>query len=231
MPGASGAVAAIFEKEFRYLSRSGPMLFTLVMPVVILLLFRLAPTGSRHGDNFLVNAPDLAFPIGAAYTLLLVVNLVYNSLGPDAVGIQFFFASPVRFRDIMLAKNLAHASIVAMETFAVWLVVCLMFRPPSLGVTFATLAAMLYGAPVNLAGGICFSLYSPKKIDYGTFGRQRATGLTAKCQPCCASGRDGSRGPHLYGSAAAGKNLDCHACLSYFRRRGHYRLYAGSAAH
>jgi len=32
---------------------------------------------------------------------------------------------------------------------------------------------------VNLAAGNLLSLYTPKKIDYGTFGRQRASGTTA----------------------------------------------------
>ena len=44
----SGPVAAIFEKEIRYLSRSGPMLFTLIMPVFILFIFRLTPSTSHQ---------------------------------------------------------------------------------------------------------------------------------------------------------------------------------------
>ena len=50
LPGMSGAVAAIFEKEIRYLSRSGPMLFTLIMPVFILFIFRLTPSTSHRGS-------------------------------------------------------------------------------------------------------------------------------------------------------------------------------------
>jgi ABC-2 type transport system permease protein len=178
LPGLSAPVAAIFEKEFRYLSRSGPMLFTMIMPVVVLLIFRVTPSSSGNVDGFLVRAPDLAFPAGAAYALLVLTNLVYNNFGADAAGIQFFFAVPVRFREIVLAKNLAHAAVLTLETILVWLAVCFVFRRPSLDVTLATLAGLFFALLVNLTVGNLLSLASPKKIDFGTFGRQRASNTT-----------------------------------------------------
>jgi ABC-2 type transport system permease protein len=175
LPSVSGQVTAVFEKEFRYLSRSGPMLFTLVVPVLILVLFRLGPT--RPGVGPLGKGADLAFPFGAAYASLVLTNFVYNSFGAEGTGIQFLFASPVQFRQILLAKNLAHGAVVGLEMFLVWLAVCLVFQPPSIGVTFATLAAILFAVPVNFAVGNALSLISPKKIDFATFGRQRASGI------------------------------------------------------
>ena len=80
----SGATSAVLEKEVHYLSRSGPTLFTLVMPVVVLLIFRLSPGKSDSAGGLLGHAADLAFPLGAAYTLLILTNLVYNSFGADA---------------------------------------------------------------------------------------------------------------------------------------------------
>src|SRR6202044_382552 len=35
IPGVPGPISAVVEKEFHYLSRSGPMLFTFIMPVVV----------------------------------------------------------------------------------------------------------------------------------------------------------------------------------------------------
>lgn len=180
VPGVSGPVAAIFEKEFSYLSRSGPMLFTLIMPLVILLIFRLSPGRSGPGGgSFVVRAPDFAFPIGAAYALLMLTNLVYNNFGADGVGVQFYFVSPVRFREIVLAKNLVHATILAFEMILVWIVVCLLYRPPSLDYTLATIAGVLFAAPVNIMVGNLLSIYTPKKFDFGTFGKQRAASTTA----------------------------------------------------
>ncbi|MGH9717172.1 MAG: hypothetical protein ACRD4R_10665 [Candidatus Acidiferrales bacterium] len=186
LPGVSGPVAAVFEKEFRYLSRSSPMIFTLLMPIVILFIFRLdraATAGahshlSPHYHPVLFGVSQYAFPIGAAYALLILTNLIYNSLGADGGGVQMYYVAPVRFRDVLLGKNLIHAAVMALQTALLWVAARLMFGPTPLGIVLATLAALLFAAGVNFAVGDCLSLLSPKKIDLAVFGRQRAAGTT-----------------------------------------------------
>ena len=177
--GVPGSVSAVVEKELRYLLRSGPMLFTLVMPLVVLLIFRFTPGKSDSPGGIFAHASDLTFPVGAAYALLMLTNLVYNSFGPDAVGIQFFFVSPVRFRDILLGKNLAAAFVLAAEIALVWFGTCLMYRPPPWDVVVATVTGAFFALLVNLIAGNLLSAFTPKKIDFGTFGRQRASNATA----------------------------------------------------
>ena len=171
LPGVPGPVAAVFEKELRYLSRSGPMLFTLIVPLFMLAVFR----SSETTEGLFARAPGLTFPLGAAYSLLLLTNLSYNNFGADGGGTQFFFASPVRFRQIMLGKNLAHVAVFAVEVSLVLLGTCLLYRPPTLGVALATLAGILFVLPIDLAAGNLFSIYSPSRIEAGVFGRQRAS--------------------------------------------------------
>lgn len=178
-PGVSGPISAIVQKEFHYLSRSGPMLFTFVMPVVILLIFRFGAGKGGASGGVLAHASDLAFPVGAAYTLLILTNLVYNSFGGDAVGVQLFFMSPVQFREILMGKNLAHSLLMAIEIVLVYLATCFFYQPPSAAITLATLCGMAFALLVTLAAGDLMSLYSPKKVDYAVFGRQRASGATA----------------------------------------------------
>jgi ABC-2 type transport system permease protein len=182
LPGLSTPVAAVLEKEIRYVSRSGPMLFNLAMPLVLLIVFLLGPAGTvRHGGST-GHSPafaDYAFAIGVAYALLMLSNLTYNSFGVEGGGIQFYFVAPVHFRQIVLAKNLMHGLLLALETLLVWTTVCLVLHPPAIGVTLATLAAALFAALVNFTVGDLMSLYSPKKFDYAVFGRQRASGTTA----------------------------------------------------
>ena len=107
----------------------------------------------------------------------MLTNLVYNNFGGDAGGIQFFYASPVDFRDIVLAKNLTHAAVLAVE-LAAWIAVGFLYGRPALDVTVATLAGLLFAAPVNFSAGNLLSIYSPKKLDFSTFGRQRASQIT-----------------------------------------------------
>ncbi len=179
LPGFPAPVAAVFEKEVRYLLRSGPMLLTLVMPIFALLVFRFGGmNAARHSGYFIARTPNLAFPLAAAYTLLMLTNLVYNTFGGDAGGIQFFYASPVSFREIVLGKNLTHAGILIFEMVIAWVAVSFLYGRPALDITVATLAGLLFAAPVNFAVGNVLSLYSPKKLDYSKFGRQRASQVT-----------------------------------------------------
>jgi len=173
-------VAAVFEKEVRYLARSGPMLLTLVMPIFMLVVFRLGGHGSplQHQSNFLGRTPDMAFPGAAAYALLVLTNLVFNSFGGDAAGVQFFYASPVGFRQIILGKNLTHASILVANTALAWLAVSYFYGTPHLAVTIATVAGLLFAVPLNFAVGNLLSIYSPKKRDFAAFGRQNASQTT-----------------------------------------------------
>jgi ABC-2 type transport system permease protein len=179
LPGFTAPVAAVFEKEVHYLLRSGPMLLNLIMPLFVLVVFRFgAMNSARHSGIFVSHAPDMAFPAAVGYTLLMLTNLAYNNFGGDAGGIQFFYASPVTFREIVLAKNLTHACILAVEIVVVWIAVGVFYGPPALDVTIASLAGLLFAAPINFAAGNLLSISSPKKLDFSSFGRQRASQTT-----------------------------------------------------
>jgi len=178
VPGFSQSVAAVFEKEMRYLARSGPMLLTLIMPIFMLVIFRLGPMNPMRPTNAFTRTPDMAFPGAAAYALLVLTNLVFNSFGGDAAGIQFFYASPVSFRQIVLAKNLTHASILVANTALAWVAVSLLYGTPRLVVSIATVAGLLFAAPLNFAAGNLLSIYSPRKRDFSTFGRQNVSQTT-----------------------------------------------------
>jgi ABC-2 type transport system permease protein len=178
LPGFAQPVAAVFEKEVRYLARSGPMLLTLVMPIFMLLIIRLGPMNPMRQSSYLNRAPDMAFPGAAAYAILVLTNLVFNSFGGDAAGVQFFYASPVTFRQIMLAKNLTHASILFANTALAWVAVTYLYGTPRLAVSIATVAGLLFAAPLNFTAGNLMSIYSPKKRDFASFGRQNVSQTT-----------------------------------------------------
>ena len=175
LPLLPGPIAAIFEKECHYLLRSGPMLFTLIMPVVMLGVFRV---GTGKDGGLLTRAPEFALPIGAAYALLMLTNLVYNNFGADGGGIQFLLALPVRFRHVVLAKNMVHSVTLGIELLFVSVVVLLLYGIPRLDIVAFTIAGIMFALPANLAAGNLLSLFTPKKVEYAVFGRQRAAQTT-----------------------------------------------------
>jgi ABC-2 type transport system permease protein len=178
LPGFSSSVAAVFEKEMRYLGRSGPMLLTLIMPIFMLLIFRFgAMNALRHSSSF-GRTPDMAFPGVAAYALLVLTNLVFNSFGADGGGMQFFYASPISFHEIVLAKNLTHAAILVFNSALALIAVTYLYGPPHLPVTVATIAGLLFATPLNFTAGNLLSIYAPRKRDFATFGRQNVSQTT-----------------------------------------------------
>ena len=90
------------------------------------------------------------------------------------MGVQFYLVSPIRFREIVLGKNLVHGVFLVSSLIMVWLAVNLVYGPPALAMTVMTLSALLFAAPVNFAGGNLFSLYSPSEwITERSDGRKR----------------------------------------------------------
>jgi ABC-2 type transport system permease protein len=181
LPRIPGPIAATFEKEVRYLARSGPMLFTLGVPLIMLVFFRVQGWTRAAGRNasFIGHSADLAFPLGAAYALLLLTNLSYNTFGGDINGgVQFFFSAPVRLREVLIAKNLAHTFIFAVSLATVWLGVWLLYHRPLISITFLTLAVALLVLPIDFTAGNLLSIYSPKKAVMNKFGQQRAAQIT-----------------------------------------------------
>jgi ABC-2 type transport system permease protein len=172
LPGIRGPLAAVYEKEIRYFSRSGPLLFTLIMPLVVVLVL----WGGRRG--ILTHQAGFALPAGAAYCLLLLTNIVYNSFGADAGGIQFFLTSPVSFRLIAGAKNLAQLTVLALDVVILWIGIRVVYQPPAFDAIALTFAWYLFAIPVNLCVGNLLSVYSPRRTDFSTFGRQRPSEST-----------------------------------------------------
>jgi ABC-2 type transport system permease protein len=175
LPGFPAPVATVFEKEVRYILRSGPMLLNLILPpLFVLVVFRFGSVNHAwHFGGFLARPSDVAFPVAAAYILLMLTNMICNNFGGDGGGIQFFFASPTNFREIVLGKNITHTAILLGETVLAWIVVSLLYGRPSFHITIATLAALLFAAPANFAAGNLLSIYSPRKLDYSSFRQQR----------------------------------------------------------
>lgn len=172
LPLVPAPIVAVFEKEIRYFSRSGPMLFTMVMPLVMIMLL----WGGKK--SFLQHQVGFFFPIGAAYCLLIMTNIVYNSFGADGGGIQSLLMAPVRFRQIVFGKNLAQFAVLIVEVLILWVGISLIYEPPHIAYLAVTLAWYLFAAPLNFGVGNLLSIYSPKRIDFAVFGRQRASETT-----------------------------------------------------
>jgi ABC-2 type transport system permease protein len=172
--GISLPLAAMIEKEVRYLLRSGPMLLSFVMPLVLLLIF-----GGTSGRQIPQKFSSMSFPLVTAYSLLILTNVVYNTFGGDHSGVQFYFLSPVPLRKVIMGKNAVHAALFVLELGILWVAVRVLRTTPEFWVTAATLAAVPFALGLEFSAGNMLSIMWPKKLDFQMMGRQRTGQVSA----------------------------------------------------
>ncbi len=163
----SGPIAAILEKELRYLSRSGAMLYGLVVPLVLLFLFG----GSSEAAH--TAAIRYALPVGVAYGFLGLTRIVGNSLGGEGSGIQLYFLSPTSFRTIMLAKNLLQIGLFGIELVLVCSIVWFRFGMPTPLMIATTFCWLLFALPVQLALGNVLSINMAYRMTLTRMSREQ----------------------------------------------------------
>lgn len=166
----SGPVGAVVEKELRYLARSGVMLYSLVAPLVMLLVLGRSGTGASFASQY-------SLPVGVAYGFLGLTRLIYNSLGGEGSGIQLYFISPTPIRTIMLAKNIVHLVLFAAELTIVCTILIFRFGLPDAPMLAATVCWLIFALPSQLAAGNLLSITMGYRMTLTRMSREQgATG-------------------------------------------------------
>jgi ABC-2 type transport system permease protein len=169
--GLNPTIIACLQKDFIYLRRNLNQLYGFVVPLfmVFLVANRMSASG-RYGSY--------VFPVAVAYSVLGVSVLSYNGLGMDGSGVQFYFLSPTRLRDVFLAKNLTVFFLSFLELVLIFAVIAFVAHPPTLIIGLATVCWLLFATFINGAVGNLRSLIAPKKIDLTKVSRKQASQLS-----------------------------------------------------
>jgi ABC-2 type transport system permease protein len=174
----SPQVAAIVRKEFRYLTRNSFSFFTLIMPPILVLLFSSMFAG-KHPTSQHPVSPEMLFPGIMAYLVLILMAPAYNCFAFEGRGIQTYFMAPVRFREVILAKNLLHLSVLALELGLSLGMLAWRLGLPSPPVFVATLTGMVFAVVGQLSLANWSSLNFPRKLEFGRIRGQRQSGMAA----------------------------------------------------
>ena len=173
----SPQVAAIVRKEFRYLTRNGLAYFTLLMPPLLILIFsmnfsRRHPTVGGKGVS-----AEMFFPGMMAYLILILMAPAYNSFAYEGRGIQAYFTAPVRFRDVLLGKNLMLVSILSLEIALSLAMLTWRVGLPSAHMLVATCAAIIFTVVGQLTIANWSSITFPRRMEFGQMRGQRQSGM------------------------------------------------------
>jgi ABC-2 type transport system permease protein len=176
-PGlVSPQVAAMVVKEFRYLMRNGFAFLTLLLPpmMVFFFTFQFGP-GSVLKEHAL--KPNLFFPGMMAYLVLILLSPAYNSFAFEGRGIQTYFMAPVRFRDVLLGKNLFLGALVGFELALALALLTWRIGWPGTPLFAATIMAGAFAVLGQLAIANWSSLSFPRKMEIGKMKGQRNSGV------------------------------------------------------
>jgi ABC-2 type transport system permease protein len=176
----SAPVAAIFVKEIRYFYRNSMLMMNVFMPLILILFFSMTPSMPRRqagASIFGRLGVNFAYPASVIYILLLMMNFCPNNLAYEGRGVERLFLAPVKFRDVMLGKNLFHGALLVLEALLALILVTLTGNPPGVLIILATWTALLFAALMDFGAGNWLSLQFPRKFEFGVRG-QRPSGLT-----------------------------------------------------
>lgn len=167
----SGPMAAVVEKDLRYLLRSGPMLYNLASPLVMVFLFS-GMTRTSYGRWSAIRT-EYSLPLALIWAFLGLTRLISNSFGAEGHGIQFYFLSPMPLRTVLLGKNVLHLILFMLEAVLITILVVVRFGPPAPSVAAAALAWMLFAVPANFAAGNALSITMPYRVNMARMSREQ----------------------------------------------------------
>jgi len=170
-------VAEILRKEFRYLIRNGFSFVLLVLPPMMILIFTMQGGGSHHGPSTLGFSRSAFFPGMMGYLILVLMAPAYNSFAYEGRGIQTYFMSPIRFREVFLGKNLMMVRVLAVELALSIVVFYFRVGLPEIPIVTAALATIVFTVAGEFAIANWSSLSFPRKLDFGQMRGQRQSGM------------------------------------------------------
>jgi ABC-2 type transport system permease protein len=173
----SPQVAAVVVKEFRYLTRTGLAFFTFLLPPIMVVFFSMQFAGKNSTLREHGLSPEMFFPALMAYLILILLSPAYNSFAFEGKGIQTYFMTPVRFRDVLLGKNLMLAALVILELSISVGVMIWRVGWPSPAMFVSTVAAVAFAVVGQLTIANWSSLMFPKKMEIGKMKGQRNSGV------------------------------------------------------
>lgn len=178
----AGPAAAIFLKEVRYLFRNSILAMNIFIPIILVAFISFSSSqnlhsGARAGRGFHL-PPELIYSAGVAYAFMIMLPQVcMNCFAYDGGGVQLLFLAPVRFRDVMLGKNLFQAAMLVVEALLVLGLIAVISGPPPLITILTTWTGAAFLALVHITAGNWFSLKFPRRFEFGV-RRQQLSGIS-----------------------------------------------------
>jgi ABC-2 type transport system permease protein len=157
-------LAALVEKELRTFARIPRFRMVYAMSCIFGIVFYLPALRNPHASTSFFTRN--ALPIMGLYGLMMLGPISYwNAFGFDRSAAQGYFSWPIRFRDVLMAKNIAVALLLIPQIVLIALVSRAAHLPSSFWKFLEAMAVMLIASLYWFSMGNIFSVRMPRAMD------------------------------------------------------------------
>lgn len=184
-PGLSVELAAIIEKELRYVLRNAQARLMVLMPLILIVLRvvntnrlseEMSPEPGSFGSDILAYAEGMIATAGVLYVFLILTGISCNLFAFEESGMRTLILSPVARAKILLGKNIAVTVMAAIFSSALLLINEIIFSDLTLrALLFAALSFVVFAALMSIIGN-SLSVRFPKRMKFGK--RMNVSGAT-----------------------------------------------------
>ena len=178
LPGAllADPMGILMEKELRLMTRSSRFRLVFVMGFSFGLLIWLPLAFRADSDSFMSRT---YLTIVSIYGLLLLSDVLFwNALGFDRAAAQIYFLAPVKFSQVLIAKNLVAILFVLLEITVIVSVCGILRLPLGAGRVVEAYLVPLTISLFLVSIGNLTSLYDPRPTDPAKSFRSSSGGKT-----------------------------------------------------
>ncbi|HEV7746511.1 MAG TPA: hypothetical protein VGO56_16055 [Pyrinomonadaceae bacterium] len=177
------ALAAVIEKELRYLMRNAQVRMLILAPMILIVVRlvnrrrfdRMGPPSSVFATEFFKYGEGLMATGGLLYVFLILAGLFCNQFALEQGGMRTLILSPVNRKVILMGKNIAISTLALIFSAGYMLVNEIVFRDLSPGaLLFVALSFLVFVSLISVAGN-SLSLRFPKRMKFGK--RINASGI------------------------------------------------------
>ena len=156
-------IGAICEKELRTLARVPRFRLVYAMSCFFGIVLYLPQMRKPNHDSFF---QQNSLPLMALYGLLMLGQITYwNCFGFDRSAVQGYFSWPIKFRDVLIGKNLTTAFLLIPQVVLVSVFAYAFHLPISPGKVVEAVAVVLIAALYWVAVGNITSVRLPRAMD------------------------------------------------------------------
>lgn len=168
-------IAMMVEKELRYLVRSPRFRLVFLMGCTFGLIVSRAFGGGGDPSPYF---PD-TLTSASVYSLLLLGEVCFwNSFGFDRSAAQIYFLAPVRFRDVLIAKNITALIFVSLEIVCAGTLLTVLRLPMDLSRVLDAFSVTGVVCLYLLAAGNLMSVQNPRSTNPQSSFKNSASGKT-----------------------------------------------------